>query len=57
MAILITLIFGRYICGWGCRIRRVDFAAGQIKMGLSETAVFLILCAAHRKVAKFIRLS
>jgi polyferredoxin len=60
LAILATLIFGRFVCGWGCHIVALqDFCAWLLKkMGLTPKAVSLPaanLHAAHRR-AVYVRL-
>ena len=54
LAILATLIFGRFVCGWGCHIVALqDFCAWLLKkIRAHAEAVSLAtagLCAAHRR--------
>ena len=61
LAILATLIFGRFVCGWGCHIVALqDFCAWLLKkVGLVPKAISVAaagLCSAHRR-SLYVRLA
>ena len=61
LAILATLIFGRFVCGWGCHILALqDFCAWLLKKIGPQAEAFPLaaadLCPAHRR-AVYVRLA